>query len=622
MLLSIMSQMRDIPGFIETRKKILDGKPNLKASWVAYAVANFVGGNYKDAFETIKKFGESNYKKNPDEVYEESELLLFQNRCLEQEGLYAEAIAHLHSHKAAIVDKLSWNVKHAELLLLSGQFAEAKAEWRTLVSEQPDNYRFHTGFQAAHLELSPADSTAAFALKRLELPSTEFSLSVAQLTILRAAYDEGGFRSKSLSKIRLTLLSDCDADFQAALSGYIKKCLKDGMPALHHDVCSLFRIADPFNGGRRVFAKDAHDVVAHPVFVFTSQLVATYIANLRQFKAFEPIADGSPELAELPSALLWALYLQCHLLELSGRYAEALAVIEECIQHTPTAIDMYSKKARLLKKQGDLAGAAATMDECRALDLQDRYLNNKTTKYFLRADQMEQGMATIAMFTKHDGDPQKILYDLQCNWYELEAGESFARTKQWGPALKKFHAVKKHFGDHYDDMFDFHGYCIRKVSLAHSRGGLFQADFFCRPRSVPTKTSSRCRTTPTPTSSTCGQREERCASTRTCWTAPRTWTAWATSAPRTARRSAPAPRNRSRRSKRPRRTRRRRRRRRSGGTAANPRRRRARRKRTRTRSAKRCSPRTFWPRPGRGARSSPIASSFATARLWPWSRTS
>ena len=31
---------------------------------------------------------------------------------------------------------------------------------------------------------------------------------------------------------------------------------------------------------------------------------------------------------------------------------------------------------------------------------QDRYLNNKTTKYLLRADRVQQGMDTIALFTK------------------------------------------------------------------------------------------------------------------------------------------------------------------------------------------------------------------------------
>ena len=27
------------------------------------------------------------------------------------------------------------------------------------------------------------------------------------------------------------------------------------------------------------------------------------------------------------------------------------------------------------------------------------------------------------MFTKHEGDAEKILFDLQANWYEAEVGE-------------------------------------------------------------------------------------------------------------------------------------------------------------------------------------------------------
>ena len=30
---------------------------------------------------------------------------------------------------------------------------------------------------------------------------------------------------------------------------------------------------------------------------------------------------------------------------------------------------------------------------------------------------MKQAMETIALFTKHDGDPQETLFNLQCNWY-------------------------------------------------------------------------------------------------------------------------------------------------------------------------------------------------------------
>ena len=460
--------MRDIPGFLDTRKKILDSKPSLRQNWITYVVANFVAGQYKAADEVIKKYRETITKKDQFEGYEESELLLFQNKCYEFDGRLDVALTHLEANQKDIVDKHSYNIKHAELLLKLGRFEEAKAEWLTLITNHPENYRFHSGFQAAHLQLGAEQCIAALALKRLELPSTEFNLTSEQLASLRAAYDETKIKPKVLRRLYLSLYRPTDAGFQEQLSSYIQAALKDGLPALYHDVCALFRIPDVANPSRLIFTKDAYELSQHSVFQFVFELIQTYIRNLKEHQQFyapsSTPANGS-ELPELPSALLWSLFLYCHLLELKGDLTEAIKVIDECIAHTPTGIDMYSKKARLLKKQGDLLGAAVQMDECRALDLQDRYLNNKATKYFLRADEMNQAMNTIAMFTKHDGDPQKILYDLQCNWYELEAAESYARSKQWGQALKKFYAVKKHFNDHYDDMFDFHGYCIRKNTL-------------------------------------------------------------------------------------------------------------------------------------------------------------
>ena len=82
-------------------------------------------------------------------------------------------------------------------------------------------------------------------------------------------------------------------------------------------------------------------------------------------------------------------------------------------------------------------------------------------------------METIAMFTKHEGDAEKILFDLQANWYEVEMGESYSRTKLWGLALKKFYAIQKHFQDYIDDMSDFHDFylskakSVKKIGRAH-----------------------------------------------------------------------------------------------------------------------------------------------------------
>ena len=49
--------------------------------------------------------------------------------------------------------------------------------------------------------------------------------------------------------------------------------------------------------------------------------------------------------------------------------------------------------------------------------------------------------------------------------YELAAGDSHFRQGSLGRALKKYLAVEKHYADMVEDQFDFHTYCIRKMTL-------------------------------------------------------------------------------------------------------------------------------------------------------------
>ena len=110
--------------------------------------------------------------------------------------------------------------------------------------------------------------------------------------------------------------------------------------------------------GDKIRAKDACDLRTNERFFTISSLVDSFIASLRQSPSRFPssaTANGSSSdtEGEPPMTLLWALYLKVQLLEASGRLPEALEMIEECIQHTPTAIDMLQRKARLLKRAGD-----------------------------------------------------------------------------------------------------------------------------------------------------------------------------------------------------------------------------------------------------------------------------
>lgn len=91
-------------------------------------------------------------------------------------------------------------------------------------------------------------------------------------------------------------------------------------------------------------------------------------------------------------------------------------------------MDFYELKARLLEAGGDITQSAEVVDAGRDLDRQDWYINNQATKTLLRAGRMEDARKRIAMFTRHEGNPEQNLYDMQCTWYELEVAGS------WGGA--------------------------------------------------------------------------------------------------------------------------------------------------------------------------------------------
>ena len=121
--------------------------------------------------------------------------------------------------------------------------------------------------------------------------------------------------------------------------------------------------------------KDSVQFKIHPVTIMVSEIVDRFSENLRNSDSFDDFKEDPSEkhsdkgniIKEAPGVYLWCMYLQCHLFVRSGELVKALAVIERCLVHTPTALDMFTMKARILKKCGDLKEATAVIDYCRSL---------------------------------------------------------------------------------------------------------------------------------------------------------------------------------------------------------------------------------------------------------------
>ena len=265
----LQMQIRDLDGFVETRRKLLTLKAGVRQSWVAYAVANYCAGHYETGFDVIQKYNETVSDKECE--YAESELLLFQNLCIEKQGSFDRASVHLETHKDAIVDKLAIRVKNGELLVKLQRFNDARMIWSNLVSEQPDNYRFLTGLQTAYLELDPELSAEMFCLKHLELPSTTLDLLPAQVAVLMEVHKYPKFKSRASAKIVVSLSTD--QAFKDSVDELLQKNLRDAIPSLYSDICALVRMPDPTKPSRKMLVKDPFYFRHHPVTITVKLLI-------------------------------------------------------------------------------------------------------------------------------------------------------------------------------------------------------------------------------------------------------------------------------------------------------------------------------------------------------------
>jgi len=125
-------------------------------------------------------------------------------------------------------------------------------------------------------------------------------------------------------------------------------------------------------------------------------------------------------------------------------------------------------KAKVLAHCGDVLGASEAFEHARKLDLADRYVNNKSTKYLLRANKPESATSTISMFLKGDTtstSPHMVLASQQVSWFEWEIAQCYERRGEIAKALKRYVSICNHFTTHIQETFDYHYYSFRKNTI-------------------------------------------------------------------------------------------------------------------------------------------------------------
>nr|XP_046261771.1 N-alpha-acetyltransferase 15, NatA auxiliary subunit a [Scatophagus argus] len=410
-------QMRDLEGYRETRYQLLQLRPAQRASWIGYAVAYHLLEDFEMAAKIVEEFRKTQ-QTSPDKVdYEYSELLLYQNQVLREAGLHKEALDHLNNYEKQICDKLAVEETRGELLLKLDRHEEASEVYRRLQERNPENWAYYHGLEKAFKPASIEERQKIYEDSWVKFP-------------------------KGLVPRRLPLSFLTGEKFCECLDSYLRMNFSKGCPPVFTTLKSLY--------------SDKEKVT------IIEELVVGYESSLKSCRMFSENDDGKEE---PPTTLLWVQYFLAQHFDFTGQPSLALEYINTAIDSTPTLIELFLIKAKIYKHAGNIKEAARWMDEAQALDTADRFINSKCAKYMLKAGLIKEAEEMCSKFTREGTSAVENLNEMQCMWFQTECALAYKDMNKFGEALKKCHEIERHFVEITDDQFDFHTYCMRKMTL-------------------------------------------------------------------------------------------------------------------------------------------------------------
>lgn len=408
-------QMRDLDGYKDTRYQLFMLRPTQRASWIGFAISYHLLRDYEMALKILDTF------RNSPMIcydYEHSELLLYQNMLIQESGDSEQALKHLDKNIELICDKVTVKETYGKLRLELGLYAEAAQVYKELLDINPENTTYYDRLAEAQRHTCPDET-----LQMLKLYEDMFP--------------------RALAPRRLQLNYAVGEQFEILVDKYLRQGLHKGVNPLFVSLRSLYT------------DKEKVETI--------ETLLLQYKEALKAHGHFHDLEKDN--MKEPASALLWTYYYLAQHYDYLGQTKKALEEINAAIDHTPTLIELFVTKGRIYKHAGDVQEAYKWLDEAQSLDTADRYINSKCAKYMLRANFVKEAEETCGKFTREGVLAMENLNEMQCMWIQTEAAYAYRRLEKYGESLKKCHEVDRHFSEIIEDQFDFHTYCMRKMTL-------------------------------------------------------------------------------------------------------------------------------------------------------------
>lgn len=321
-----------------------------------------------------------------------------------------------------LVDKTARLELLAEVYLKNNQQEKATDCYRQLLKRNPSNMQYYKQiFIASGVDLSNIDEAAEDTITK----------------ILNEKIEENP-KLLFLKRIKLNYLVR-EETFKALFEEYCKFILEKGIPSLVNDIeCMITENKMKFRVVKETFER--------------------YLESIQRDLSI----DGE-ERDPLYECFLLFFLSQINFID--GDYFKAHELIEEAINHTPTFIEAWQFKARIMDAFGDRAAAEEAFLTAKNLDTADRFLNAECAKYFIRNNKQEEANIIMKRWSVDMASDELNSFDFQNMWYEIESGYGHYNNDRPLDAFRMFYYIERHIITMLQDFYDFHFYTMRKFML-------------------------------------------------------------------------------------------------------------------------------------------------------------
>ena len=128
----------------------------------------------------------------------------------------------------------------------------------------------------------------------------------------------------------------------------------------------------------------------------------------------------------IPPVFIWVYYFASQHYDILGESEKALEYINKAIKSTPSVVEFFMVKSKILKHNLLFEEAALAMGKAKDLDLSDRYINAKHAKAVVRKGDVDESANIMMEFVKNPLFEENMLR-YQCLWFKIESGMAYLK---------------------------------------------------------------------------------------------------------------------------------------------------------------------------------------------------